>query len=105
MAEINTKTIRNICLLGHGGSGKTSLAEAILFTAGDIDRLGKIADKNTALDFDPEETKRGFSMSLAATSIIWHDKVKINTSDVVILSSSAIPGNEKLVGTATCTYL
>ena len=81
MAEINTKTIRNICLLGHGGSGKTSLAEAILFTAGDIDRLGKIADKNTALDFDSEETKRGFSMSLAATSIIWHDKVKINILD------------------------
>ena len=81
MAEINTKTIRNICLLGHGGSGKTSLAEAILFTAGDIDRLGKISDKNTALDFDPEETKRGFSMSLAATSIIWHDKVKINILD------------------------
>jgi len=81
MADINTKTIRNICLLGHGGSGKTSLAEAILFTAGDIDRLGKISDKNTALDFEAEETKRGFSMTLAATSIIWHDKVKINILD------------------------
>lgn len=81
MADINTKTIRNICLLGHGGSGKTSLAEAFLYTAKEIDRLGKISDKNTALDFDPEETKRGFSMSLAATSIIWHDKVKINVLD------------------------
>ncbi|MBQ7827281.1 MAG: elongation factor G [Clostridia bacterium] len=81
MADINTKTIRNICLLGHGGSGKTSLAEAFLYTAKEIDRLGKISDKNTALDFDPEETKRGFSMSLAATSIIWHDKVKINILD------------------------
>ena len=81
MADINTKTIRNICLLGHGGSGKTSLAEAILFTAGDIDRLGKISDKNTALDFEAEETKRGFSLTLAATSIIWHDKVKINILD------------------------
>ncbi len=81
MADINTKTIRNICLLGHGGSGKTSLAEAFLYVAGDIDRLGKIDDKNTALDFEAEETKRGFSMTMAATSILWHDKVKINILD------------------------
>jgi len=81
MADINTKTIRNICLLGHGGSGKTSLAEAILYTVKEIDRLGKISDKNTALDFEAEEVKRGFSMSLAATSIIWHDSIKINIID------------------------
>ncbi len=81
MADINTKTIRNICLLGHGGSGKTSLAEAILYTAKETDRLGKISDKNTVLDFDAEEMKRGFSMSLAVSSIIWHDAVKINIID------------------------
>ena len=56
-------SIRNICLLGHGGEGKTSLAESILFTTGGTDRLGKVADGNTVCDFDPEEIRRGISIS------------------------------------------
>ncbi|MCL1806945.1 MAG: elongation factor G [Oscillospiraceae bacterium] len=56
-------SIRNICLLGHGGEGKTSLAESILFTTGGADRLGKVADGNTVCDFDPEEIRRKITIS------------------------------------------
>ena len=47
-----TKNIRNICLLGHGNSGKTSLAESMLFSTGAIDRMGKVSDGNTVCDYD-----------------------------------------------------
>lgn len=80
MAEFNTKAIRNICLLGHGGSGKTTLAEAMLFCAGATDRMGKIADRNTVCDFDPEEARRGFSLNLSVASFTWKS-VKINVID------------------------
>ena len=52
------KDIRNICLLGHGGDGKSALAESMLFLTKAIDRLGKRTDGNTTSDFDPEEIKR-----------------------------------------------
>ncbi|MDR2933617.1 MAG: elongation factor G, partial [Oscillospiraceae bacterium] len=72
--------IRNIALAGHAGSGKTSLAEALLFKAGEIDRLGTIADGNTAFDFDPEEIKRQVSISSAMYPFSW-GSVKINLID------------------------
>lgn len=80
MAEITTKTLRNVCLLGHGGSGKTSLAEAMLYCVGDIDRMGKVNDGNTVMDFDPEEIARHYSISLATANFVYHD-VKINILD------------------------
>ncbi len=80
MAEITTKTLRNVCLLGHGGSGKTSLAEAMLFCAGEIDRMGKINDGNTVCDFDSEETSRHYSVSLATANFL-HHQIKINVLD------------------------
>ena len=61
--------IRNLCLLGHGSDGKTSLAESILFLTKGTDRLGKIADGNTVCDFDPEETRRQISISAALVPV------------------------------------
>ena len=80
MAELTTKTIRNICLLGHGGSGKTSIAEAMLYCAGQTERLGKVTDGNTVTDFDAEEKKRKYSISLSVANVIWKD-IKINILD------------------------
>ena len=80
MANFDTKQIRNIVLLGHGGCGKTSLAEAMVYITGGSDRLGKIEDGNTISDFDAEETKRGFSLSTSMLNMAWKD-VKINVLD------------------------
>ncbi|MBQ3814634.1 MAG: GTP-binding protein, partial [Clostridia bacterium] len=80
MAEITTNNIRNIVLLGHGGSGKTSLAETALFLSKGTDRLGKITDGNTVCDYDPEEKKRGFSLTLSLAPVMWKD-AKINFID------------------------
>ncbi len=77
---IETKKIRNVALLGHGGSGKTSLAESMLYITGGTDRLGKVSDGNTASDFDAEEIKRGFSLSASILNMTWKD-CKINVLD------------------------
>ncbi|MCI9563557.1 MAG: elongation factor G [Oscillospiraceae bacterium] len=81
--------IRNICLLGHGGSGKTSLVESMLYITGVTDRLGKPADGNTVCDYDPEEIKRQISISLAMTPVQYNG-VKINVLDT--------PGNFDFAG-------
>ena len=80
MATYTTKQVRNVALLGHGGSGKTSLAEAMLYMAKATDRLGKPGDGNTVCDCDPEEIKRGFSINLTLAHLDWKG-VKINLID------------------------
>lgn len=80
MELFETKNIRNVCLLGHGGAGKTSLAEAMLYITKSTDRLGKIPDGNTVCDFDPEEIRRGFSLSAAIAPVVWQN-IKINILD------------------------
>lgn len=80
MKVYRTDEIRNVVLLGHGGSGKTSLAEAMAYVSGATSRMGKIADGNTISDFDKEEIKRKFSISTSVIPIEW-GKVKINVLD------------------------
>ncbi|MBQ1212980.1 MAG: elongation factor G [Clostridia bacterium] len=80
MANFNTKTIRNIALLGHGSSGKTSFAEAMLYRTHAIDRLGKPTEGNTVSDYDAEEIKRGYSISSSIIPITYKD-CKINFID------------------------
>ena len=81
MAELVTKDIRNIALLGHGSEGKTTLTEAMLFAAGLIDRQGKVEDGSTVSDYDPEEIKRGISISASVAPLTWKNN-KINVIDV-----------------------
>ena len=82
-------SIRNICLLGHGGNGKTTLVESFLRTTGVIDRLGKTSDGNTVSDYDPEEIKRQISIS-ASVIPVEYNGCKINVLDT--------PGNFDFTG-------
>ena len=74
------KNIRNIAIAGHTGKGKTALSEAMLYVAGVTDRLGKVIDGNTIMDYDAEEKKRQCSISSAMASLEWRD-TKINILD------------------------
>jgi elongation factor G len=80
MQSFPPERIRNVALVGHGGAGKTTLAEALLFCAGATTRRGRVEDGTTTTDFDPEETERGISLSLALASFEWHGH-KINLID------------------------
>lgn len=80
MKVYRTDEIRNVVLLGHGGSGKTSLVEAMSYVSGATNRLGNIDGGNTISDFDKEEQKRKFSISTSLVPIEW-EKAKINILD------------------------
>ncbi|MBR2454420.1 MAG: elongation factor G [Clostridia bacterium] len=80
MKAYTSNNIRNIAVLGHGGKGKTTLCEAMLYVSGATDRLGKVADGNTVLDFDAEEKRRKSSVSSAMAAIEW-DNTKLNFID------------------------
>ena len=80
MKQYTADKIKNITLLGHGGSGKTTLADAILYYSGSIERIGKIADSTTTMDFDAEEKKRKVSVSTSVYATEIGDK-KLNLID------------------------
>jgi elongation factor G len=80
MKRYPTDRIRNVAVAGHGGTGKTTLVEAMLFAAKAIDRMGRVEDGTTATDFDPEEARRRITISAAIAPLEWKDH-KINLVD------------------------
>ena len=93
MATVTPKNLRNVCFLGHSGSGKTSVAEAMLYLSHTTDRLGTPSQGNAVCDYDPEEIKRGFSISASCCNFTYKN-VKINIIDT--------PGFLDFVGEALC---
>lgn len=88
-SETTMKRIKNITLAGHNGSGKTSLAEALLYKVGVSDRLGKTTDGTTIMDFDPEEVKRKISIGSSAAAFDYED-IKVNLIDTPGLFDFAV---------------
>src|SRR4029079_12733084 len=80
MKEYTSENIRNIAVVGHGASGKTTLVDALAFVSGASKRHGSVKDGTALSDFDPEETERGFSIGLACAHAEWMD-TKINLLD------------------------
>ncbi len=89
MKQFKIQDIRNVGLVGHGSSGKTSVAEAVLYASGSSDRLGKVGDNSSVMDYDPDEIKRGYSINASVAFCEW-DKNKINLLDT--------PGNNNFIG-------
>ncbi len=81
MKAYSTGQLRNVGIFSHGGAGKTSLAEAMLFTSKASSRLGRVDEANTVMDYDPDEQKRHISVQLAVAPVEWQD-CKINVIDV-----------------------
>jgi elongation factor G len=80
MAKYRTEQIRNVAMVGHGGSGKTTLAEALLFKIGATSRMGRVEDRSTVSDWDAEEHRRGISINLSVIPVE-HNNHKINLID------------------------
>lgn len=93
MKDYTPDKIRNVALAGHGSTGKTSLAEAMIFAAGGTTRMGKIEDGSTVSDWDPDEQKRQFSLNLSLVPLEWKDH-KINVVDT--------PGYMDFMGDVKC---
>lgn len=80
MKDFTSEKIRNVCLISHGGAGKTTLAEAMMFNSGALERFGRVEDGTTTSDFDPEEIKRKSSIGTSICPCEWKDH-KINVID------------------------
>src|SRR5687767_6217937 len=80
MKAYGTSQLRNVGLFSHGGAGKTSLLEAMLFTSHAVSRMGRVDEGNTVSDYDPDETKRHISVQVSVAPVEWGD-VKINAID------------------------
>src|SRR3972149_1254118 len=93
MKEYAPHKLRNVALIGHGSTGKTSLAEAMLFASGATTRLGRVEDGTTVSDWDPDEQKRGLSVNLAVVPVEANGH-KINVVDA--------PGYADFMGEAKC---
>ena len=89
MAKYKTEQIRNVALLGHGGAGKTTLTEALLYKTGVINRMGRVEDGSTVSDWDAEEHRRGISINLSVIPVEFED-IKLNLIDT--------PGYQDFVG-------
>ncbi len=89
MKEYNPESIRNIAFIGHGGSGKTSLSEIFLYTAGEINRIGSVTEGNTISDYNQNEIERQISISVSLLHLEWNN-VKVNILDT--------PGYSDFVG-------
>ena len=112
---MKSSDLRNVVLLGHGGVGKTSVAEAMLYNAGATDRLGRINEGNTVLDYDPEEIRRQASVSLSIAPFDWKNStvniidtpgyfdfagemlegVSVVDSAIIVVATSMSVGTEK----------
>ncbi len=80
MKKYTSDNIRNVALISHGGAGKTSLTEALLFTSGAVNRLGKVEAGNTTTDFDPDEIRKQVTINVGLAPLEWSD-IKINLLD------------------------
>lgn len=93
MKEYPPQKIRNVAIIGHGSTGKTSLAEAMLFASGATNRLGRVEDGTTVSDWDPDEQKRQFSVNLSVVPCEWNGH-KVNVVDA--------PGYPDFMGEVKC---
>ena len=100
MKVFDSENIRNIALVGHGDSGKTSLASALLYSAGAVNRLGRVEEGNTVTDFDEEEIQRSITISTALARLEW-EGTKVNVLDTPGYRTFILDAKASMVGAET----